>query len=136
MSNSLWLHGPEALLSMDFTRQEYWSGLPFPTPGGSSQPRDQTHVSRISCICRQVLYWLSYQGSPIIWITCQHFKQIFHKNFNFQLLLKNQNCQQHLARISMWHKLWWISSCFLRWSTCSPVYQSLILAWFSSLLLA
>ena len=36
-----WLHG----LSMGFSRQEYWSGLPFPSPGESSQPRDQTQVS-------------------------------------------------------------------------------------------
>ena len=31
--------------SMGFSRQEYWSGLPFPSPGESSQPRDQTRVS-------------------------------------------------------------------------------------------
>ena len=29
---------------MGFFRQEYWSGLPFPSPRGSSQPRDQTWV--------------------------------------------------------------------------------------------
>ena len=27
---------PQAPLSMGFPRQEYWSGLPFPPPGGSS----------------------------------------------------------------------------------------------------
>ena len=34
VSNSLWAHGPEARhipLSVEFSRQEYWSGLPFPT---------------------------------------------------------------------------------------------------------
>ena len=31
---------------MEFSRQEYWSGLPFPSPGdGSSRPRDRTWVS-------------------------------------------------------------------------------------------
>jgi len=40
-------------LSMEFSRQEYWIGLLFPTPGISSQPRDWTHVS---CIGRQILY--------------------------------------------------------------------------------
>ena len=30
------------------SRQEYWSGLPFPFPGGSSQPRNQTRVSSIA----------------------------------------------------------------------------------------
>ena len=34
--------------SMGFFRQEYWSGLPFPSPGESSRPRDRTQVSRIS----------------------------------------------------------------------------------------
>ena len=33
---------------------------------GSSQHRDRTHVSYISCIGRQVLYPLSHQGSPLI----------------------------------------------------------------------
>ena len=37
----------QALLSMEFSGQEYWSGLPFPSPGESSQPRDQTQVSAL-----------------------------------------------------------------------------------------
>ena len=31
-----------ASLSMGFSRQEYWIGLLFPSPGESSQPRHQT----------------------------------------------------------------------------------------------
>ena len=39
MSNSLWLHGAhQAPLSMEFSRQEYWSGLPFPPPGDLPDP--------------------------------------------------------------------------------------------------
>ena len=30
---------------MGFPMQEYYSRLPFPSPGGSSQPKDWTHVS-------------------------------------------------------------------------------------------
>ena len=33
MSNSLRLHGLQALLSIGFPRQEYWSGLLLPSPG-------------------------------------------------------------------------------------------------------
>ena len=40
----------QASLSMEFPTQEYWSGLPFPTPGGSSPPRDRAHVFYVSCI--------------------------------------------------------------------------------------
>ena len=43
-----------ALLSIAFRRQEYWNGLPFPSPGGSSLPKDQTHAF---CIGRRVLYF-------------------------------------------------------------------------------
>ena len=34
--------------SMGFSRHEYWSGLPFPSPGESSQTRDRTWVSCIA----------------------------------------------------------------------------------------
>ena len=37
MSDSLQPHG-QTLLSMELSRQEYWSGLPFPSPGGLSNP--------------------------------------------------------------------------------------------------
>ena len=40
---------------MEFSRQEYWRGLPFPSPG------DLTHVSCISCTGRQVLYQLTHR---------------------------------------------------------------------------
>ena len=42
VSDSLQPHGlyvaHQAPLSMKFFRQEYWSGLPFPTPGDLSDP--------------------------------------------------------------------------------------------------
>ena len=40
-----WTVAHRAPLSMGFSRWEYWCGVPFPTPGGSSQSRDRTHVS-------------------------------------------------------------------------------------------
>ena len=39
MSNSLQPHGLQGPLSMGFSRQEYWSGLPFPSPGEIPNPR-------------------------------------------------------------------------------------------------
>ena len=47
---------------MGFSRQEYFSGLPCLPPGESSQPRDQTTVSYISCIGRGVLSHLLHLG--------------------------------------------------------------------------
>ena len=50
----------QALPSMKFSRQEYWSGLPFPSPG--VLPDLGSNLSLLHC--RQVLYSLSHQGSP------------------------------------------------------------------------
>ena len=41
---TLWTVACQAPQSMGFSRQEYWSGLTFASPGGSSQFRDGTHV--------------------------------------------------------------------------------------------
>ena len=42
--------------AMEFSRPEYWSGLPFLSPGDLPNP-GLPH-------CRRILYQLSYQGSP------------------------------------------------------------------------
>ena len=48
-----WTVTRQASLSTGFPTQEYWSGLPFPSPEASSQPRNLTCVS---CIGREALY--------------------------------------------------------------------------------
>ena len=54
----------QAPLSMGFSRQEYWSGLPCPPPGGSSWPRDRTLISRI--IGRFFTVWATREAWWII----------------------------------------------------------------------
>ena len=47
---------------MGFSKQEYWSGLSFPSPGEASQPRDWTPVFCAAgglLYCRQILYGLT-----------------------------------------------------------------------------
>ena len=56
-----WTGACQAPLSMGLSKQEYWSALPFPSPGDFSQPRDWTHVS---CIGRHSLP-LVPPGKPI-----------------------------------------------------------------------
>ena len=53
----------QAPLSVEFSRQEYWSGLPFPSPGDLPNPG-----SKILGLlyCRQIPYHLTYQGSHYI----------------------------------------------------------------------
>ena len=54
-----WTINHQALLFMGFSRQEYWSGLPFPSPGDLPNP--------ICLHCRQILYQLSLLES-LVWI--------------------------------------------------------------------
>ena len=61
-SATAWTVGHQAPLSMEFSRQEYWSGLPRPPPGifptqGSSPGLPHS---------RQILCQLSHQGSPMV----------------------------------------------------------------------
>ena len=58
---------------MGFFRQEYWSGLPFPSPGGSFLPRDRTQVSRI--VGRR-FYLLSHQEKKTIALTIWNFVSV------------------------------------------------------------
>ena len=55
-----WTVVHQASLSMEFFRQEYWSGLPFPSPG--DLPNQGSNPGLLHC--RQIPYHLSHQGSP------------------------------------------------------------------------
>ena len=52
---TLWTVARQAPLSMGFSRQEYWSGLPCPPPGHIPHPGIKA-TSLVSCISRQILY--------------------------------------------------------------------------------
>ena len=64
-----------ALLSMEFSKQEYWSGLPFPPPGEASQSREGTGVSCVSCIDRQILYHSPTWEAPTLDLSQKARKQ-------------------------------------------------------------
>ena len=64
-----WTVAHQAPLSMEFSRQEYWSGLPFPSSRGSFWPRDQACVSYVSSIGR----WEALEkGSLQMWLLENH----------------------------------------------------------------
>ena len=39
-----WMVAYQAPQSMEFSRQEYWGGLPFPPPGNISDPEMNLHL--------------------------------------------------------------------------------------------
>ena len=67
-----WIVVHQASLSMRFSRQEYWCRLPFLPTGESSQPRDQTCISSISCIVRQIP--LAPPGKPWLPLLSSNFR--------------------------------------------------------------
>ena len=56
-----WTVAHQAPLSMEFFRQEYWSGLPFPSPGDLPDPRIEPGFLTLQAD----FYQLSPQGSPL-----------------------------------------------------------------------
>ena len=59
-----WPVAHQAPLSMEFSRQEYWSEVVISSSRGSSQPRNQTHISCVSCILRWILYHCATWEAP------------------------------------------------------------------------
>ena len=56
-----WTVAHQAPLSKGFSRQEYWSGLPFPSPRDLPDPGIEPTFPALQAI----LYCLSLQGSPL-----------------------------------------------------------------------
>ena len=66
MFNSLQPHGllpPRLLCPLGFSRQEYWSGLPFPPPGDLPDPGIGP-MSPVTPALQADSLLLSHQGSP------------------------------------------------------------------------
>ena len=58
-----WTIAHQAPLSMEFSRQEYWSGLPFPPPGDILDPGMEPETL-VSCALQADCSPLSHWGSP------------------------------------------------------------------------
>ena len=57
-SETLWTVVHQAPLSMGFSRQEYWSGLPFPSPGDLPPPGLEPWASPMQVDSKQVKQWI------------------------------------------------------------------------------
>ena len=58
-----WTAVHQAPLSMEFSRQEYWSGLPFPTPGDLSDPGIEP-MSPVSPVMADGFFTTEPPGKP------------------------------------------------------------------------
>ena len=62
---TLWTVAHQAPLSMEFSRQEYWNGLPFPTPGDFPDPGIKPMVLVFPALVGGSSFPLSHLGSPL-----------------------------------------------------------------------
>ena len=70
-----WTVAYQAPPSMEFSRQEYWSGLPFPSAGNLPNPG----IKPTSLTLQVILYQLIHQESPrkLEWVGYPFFQHIF-----------------------------------------------------------
>ena len=96
--SSLWTVACQASLSMGFSRQEYWNGLPCPPPGDLPD----SEIKPRSPDCRQILYHLSHQtclptticrGKPVASCVtvCGHTNSYWGRPFAFLAGLLRQH---------------------------------------------
>ena len=60
---TLWTVACQAPLSMGFSKQEYWNGLPFPSPGDLPEPRFEL-VSPVSPALTDRFFTVEPPGKP------------------------------------------------------------------------
>ena len=73
---TLWTSACQAPLSMEFFRQEYWSGLPFPTPGDLPDPGIKL-ASLVSPALVSGFFTTAPPGKT--WNTIQSQKRVYHQ---------------------------------------------------------
>ena len=114
-----WTVACQASLSVEFSRQQYWSGLLFPTPGNLPSP-SQTQVSCISCIGRLILYHCATWEDPpkfksqflySVWAN-------FSISLNHSFLLEKTSTTVVCTALNSWKD----SMRLYIWSTCRLVH--------------
>ena len=96
---TLWIVAHQAPLSMGFSRQKYWSGLPFPPPGDLSDPG----IECMSPVLAGEFFTTETPGkcppSPLFW-------KVIKIIYSFVCLLLTYN----------WFTMLYLYHCTARWS--------------------
>ena len=65
-----WTVARQAPLSIGFLKQEYWSELPFPSPGDLPDPGIEPTSLKSSALAGGFLYYWRHLGSPVCVCAC------------------------------------------------------------------
>ena len=102
-----WAVAHQAPLSMGFSRQECWSGLPSPPPGDLPSQGSNPHLLH----CRWVLYPLSHLGSPTLVRACVKYT----KESTFESWLCASQQRLGLVPVVCWCRCCWIKT-YMQWN--------------------
>ena len=97
---TLWTVARQAPLSMEFSRQEYWSRLPFPPPGDLRDPKIEP-TSPVSPALQADTLLLNHQGSP----------KVHHLSLSGSLLISRSFSTVCVSLTSF--SVWFKSDCHL-----------------------
>ena len=98
---------------MEFSRQKYWTGLPFPSPG--IFPTQGSIPGLLHC--RQILYCLSHQDIPDICNLVAGLHWLYSRNQHHIVKQLSSNKFLEIKKTSqtqcsfIWRKGWFISLC-------------------------
>ena len=72
-----WIVARQASLFVEFPRQEYWSGLPFPTPGAFPDPGIELGSLVSPSLVKWIFYHFGHLGSlPFFQFSSVHFSSV------------------------------------------------------------
>ena len=89
LSATPWTVARQAPLSMKFSRQEYWSGLPFPSPGYLPNP-GITLMSPASPASPGRFFTTEPSGKPVLMEVLCQWKDLYKVNFYIDIALSSQ----------------------------------------------
>ena len=120
-----WTVACQALLSMGFSRQVYWSGLPYPPLGDLPDP----HLLWLLHY-RQILYRLSHRGKPPVF-HCYFVQLVSSFSFCHEEIDTQKHCMAHLVLraskgLGFDLRLTWFQSWFSELSWCMEPWYPLI----------
>ena len=123
-----WTAAHQAPLSMEFSRQEYWSELPFPPPGDLPNPGTEPESLESSCTSRRIIYQVDYSATRkalfhnVVHVWLQKVSSCFPErlhHFTFQSLIWEAHalylCNTWNYRSFRLQELWWVCSCMSLW---------------------
>ena len=90
-------YSPPAPPSMGFPRQEYWSGVPFPSPGDLPDPG----IEPMSPAWQAAYHWATREASPLCPLSRQQQKQRQFRKVG------NDKCWEDCGNIETLTHCWW-----------------------------